>query len=304
MQDSILNIGYEFEAIGTQWYIGTREPLTAAVKQRLHQRIDLFDKTYSRFRSNSLITAISTATNGGKFQFPEDAISLFELYDTLYKITDGKVEPLIGSELELLGYNAEYSLQADPQAGYFNSNKQLPDWQKDVFREGNCLTTKRPVTIDVGAAGKGYLVDILSEILIDESIKEFVIDGGGDIRHKGDTEYIIGLEHPANCEMVIGTIPLKNAAICASATNRRKWGKELHHILNGRTGQPVQDIIATWVIAENALVADGLATALFFVDAEKLQPFFDFSFVRVFSDMRIDVSENFYGTLFTKESNY
>jgi Membrane-associated lipoprotein involved in thiamine biosynthesis len=300
MQDSILNIGYEFEAIGTQWYIGTAEPLPASVKQRLHQRIAIFDKTYSRFLGNSLITTIATATQGGTFPFPEDALPLFELYDILYKVTQGKVEPLIGSELELLGYDANYSLQADPQAGYFNADKLLPDWQKDVFRQGNCLTTQRPITIDVGAAGKGYLVDILSEILFDESIAEFVIDGGGDIRHKGDTEFIIGLEHPENREMVIGTVPLKNSAICASATNRRKWGKDLHHILNGRTGEPVQDVVATWVIAENALTADGLATALFFVDAEKLQPFFDFSFVRVFYDMRIDVSENFRGTLFTK----
>ncbi|WP_447951697.1 FAD:protein FMN transferase [Chryseobacterium koreense] len=275
--------------------------MTAAVKQRLHQRIDIFDRTYSRFRSNSLITTIATATNGGKFQFPEDAAPLFELYDMLHSITEGKVEPLIGTEMELLGYDAKYSLQADPQAGYFNTDKQLPDWQKDVFREGNCITTKRPMTIDVGAAGKGYLVDILSEILMDENIREFVIDGGGDIRHKGNTEYIIGLEHPANREMVIGTVPLKNAAICASATNRRKWGKDLHHILNGRTGKPVQDIVATWVIAENALTADGLATALFFTDTEKLQPFFEFSFVRVFSDMHIDVSGNFQGTLFTKQ---
>ncbi|OPC69897.1 hypothetical protein BAZ12_08715 [Elizabethkingia miricola] len=300
MQDSILNIGYEFEAIGTQWYIGTEEPLKTSVKQRLHQRIDVFDKTYSRFRSNSLITTIATATTGGKFQFSEDASPLFELYDKLHRITEGKVEPLIGSELELLGYDAKYSLQANPQAGYFHSDKQLPDWKKDVLREGNCLITERPVTIDVGAAGKGYLVDILSEILIEENINEFVIDGGGDIRHKGDTEYIIGLEHPANREMVIGTAPLKDSAICASASNRRKWGNDLHHILNGRTGKPVEDVIATWVIAENALIADGLATALFFVGAEKLQPFFNFSTVRVFNDMSIDVSENFHGTLFTK----
>jgi thiamine biosynthesis lipoprotein len=298
MEDNILNIGYEFEAIGTQWYIGTVDALSDSVKQRLHERIELFDKTYSRFRSNSLITTIANTPDGGKFIFPDDALPLFGLYDILFQTTQGKVDHLIGHELELLGYDAQYSLNANPQAQYFNPDKTMPAWDTDITREGNYIITKHALTIDVGAAGKGYLVDILSDILIDESIREFVIDGGGDIRHAGDTEFLIGLEHPANHEMVIGTFPLKNGAICASASNRRKWGNGLHHILNGRTGIPVQDVIATWAIAETALLADGLATALFFVDAEKLKEQFQFSCVRLFSDMHVEVSENFSGTLF------
>lgn len=300
MQEDSLNNGYEFEAIGTQWYIGTREPLTDTVKLRLHNRIEDFDKTYSRFRHDSLVATVAAATNGGVFMFPSDSLPLFELYDILYKLTDGKVDPLIGNELKLLGYDAHYSLQADLRASYFNPDKPLPDWTKDIIRRGRSLTTSHSLTIDVGAAGKGFLVDILSEILMDEGIADYLIDGGGDIRHAGDNEIIIGLEHPANREMVIGTVSLKDSAICASATNRRKWGNGLHHVLDGRTGKPVQEVIATWAIADNALLADGLATALFFVDAKKLSEQFHFSSVRVFSDKRVEVSDNFEGTLFTK----
>ena len=300
MQESTLNNGYEFDAIGTGWNIETKEPLTDAVKLRLHTRINLFDKTYSRFRSDSLITSIGAATNGGLFEFPGDSLPLFELYDMLYNLTDGKVDPLIGAELKLLGYDEHYSLQTDPRAGYFNPDKQVLDWTKDVSRKGTYVTTLQPLTIDVGAAGKGYLVDIISEILVDEGITDYLIDGSGDIRNAGDPDVIIGLEHPANREMVIGTVSLKNKAICASATNRRRWGKGLHHVLDGRTGHPVQDVIATWAIAETALLADGLATALFFVNAETLKEQFHFSSVRVFSDMRVEVSDDFDGILFTK----
>ena len=136
--------------------------------------------------------------------------------------------------------------------------------------------------------------------MVTEGIPDFIIDGSGDIRNAGDFDVIIGLEHPHGREMVIGTVSLKNQAICASATNRRKWGNGLHHVLDGRTGYPVQDVIATWAIAETALLADGLATGLFFVSAEKLKEQFHFSSVRVFSDMRVEASDNFDGTLFTK----
>ncbi|WP_134087835.1 FAD:protein FMN transferase [Olivibacter sp. XZL3] len=300
MLENTLDNEYKFESIGTGWIIETKEPLTDSIKSRLHNRIDLFDKTYSRFRSDSLVASIASATDGGLFKFPNDSLPMFDLYDMLHKLTGGKVDPLIGAELKLLGYDAQYSLQTNPRAAYFNPDKQVLDWTGDISRRGNLITTDRPLTIDVGAAGKGYLVDIISGILINEGITEYLIDGSGDIRHAGNVEVIVGLEHPANAEMVIGTLPLKNQAICASATNRRKWGNGLHHVLDGRTGRPVQDVVATWAIAETALLADGLATALFFVNAEKLKEQFLFSSVRIFSDMRVEVSDDFEGTLFTK----
>lgn len=300
MQESTLNIGYEFEAIGTQWYIGTADVLPDMLKERLQKRINDYDQVYSRFRSDSLITTIAKAHEGGTFRFPEDALQLFSLYDDLFEITLGAIDPLIGSELELLGYDSQYSLQADSNAKYFNADKPLPGWRKDVVREKNDVMTQYPLTIDIGAAGKGYLVDILCEMLGEEGIDEYVIDGGGDIRHAGRTEYIIGLEHPVNAEMVIGTVPLKNGSVCASATNKRKWGDGLHYILNARTGKPVTDILATWVLAETALLADGLASALFFADEKKLKEKFNFSSIRLFSDMHIEFSDNFSGTLFTR----
>jgi Membrane-associated lipoprotein involved in thiamine biosynthesis len=300
MPENNLKNEYKFEAIGTGWSIDTKDPLTDVVKSRLHKRIELFDKTYSRFRRDSLVASIASSTYGGQFTFPDDSLPLFDLYDMLHKLTDGRVDPLIGAELKLLGYDSQYSLQTDPSAAYFNPDKQVLDWTSDINRQESIITTDRPLTIDVGAAGKGYLVDIISEILIDESITDYIVDGSGDIRNAGDSDIIIGLEHPTNREMVIGTVLLKNQAICASATNRRKWGNGLHHVLDGRTGHPVQDVIATWAIAETALLADGLATALFFVSAEKLKEQFHFSSVMVFSDMRVEVTDNFDGTLFTK----
>lgn len=127
MPENNLKNEYKFEAIGTGWSIDTKHPLTDVVKSRLHKRIELFDNTYSRFRNDSLVASIASATNGGLFKFPDHSLPLFDLYDKLHKLTDGKVDPLIGAELKLLGYDAEYSLQTDPRAAYFNPDKQVLD---------------------------------------------------------------------------------------------------------------------------------------------------------------------------------
>jgi uncharacterized protein with FMN-binding domain len=98
---------------------------------------------------------------------------------------------------------------------------------------------------------------------------------------------------------VIGVSHLHERALCASAVTRRAWGDGVHHVLDGRTGAAVRDVVATWVVADEAATADGLATALFFTMADDLVEVFRFSYVRMFADGRLEISENFDGALFT-----
>jgi hypothetical protein len=154
--------------------------------------------------------------------------------------------------------------------------------------------------IDVGAAGKGYLVDIVSAILQQAGVARFVVDAGGDLRHWGEHGIRVGLEHPLDPRLVIGVADLQNRALCASAVNRRAWGNGLHHVLDARTGVPATEVLATWVVADDAALADGLATALFFTGAHRLAEIFRFAYVRMLADGRAERSPDFDGELFTR----
>ncbi|KAB2703282.1 FAD:protein FMN transferase [Brucella lupini] len=288
---------FAFDAIGTHWEIDTPEPLAAPLRARILERIERFDATYSRFRDDSLVARIATAEEGGCFDLPDDACGLFDLYDRLHAVTGGAVDPLAGHDLELLGYDARYSFQHDPLAIARYSHERR-NWPDDVTRDGSRITTRRRALIDVGAAGKGYLVDIVAEILRADGIDAFVVDAGGDLVHRGPEPLAVGLEHPVDPALAIGIARLDGGALCASAVNRRAWGP-FHHVVDGRTGVPVRDVIATWVVADDALTADGLATALFFVPAERLAGSFHFSFVRMFANGRAEISPDFDGELFT-----
>jgi FAD:protein FMN transferase len=290
---------FKFQAIGTQWEIETLEELDSRLQHRIHERIEQFDTTYSRFRQDSLVSRVATAPEGGCFDFPDDSVALFELYDRLHTITGGAVDPLVGRDLELLGYDLEYSLT--PVSELYRAKIHAigkASWSKDIIRDGTSIVTHRPLVIDFGAAGKGYLVDIISEILHKEGFNKFIVDGSGDLCHSGESSIQVGLEHPFDPSMVIGVVNLKNHSMCASAVNRRAWGDGLHHIIDARTSVPVRDVVATWVIADNAATADGLATALFFTSACNLAEVFNFSYVRMFADGRAEFSENLDGELF------
>ncbi|GAA2245223.1 FAD:protein FMN transferase [Herbiconiux moechotypicola] len=291
---------FDFEAIGTRWQIETPAgaPLSPTVRDEVLARIDRFDEAYSRFRPDSLVARL--AGGAGTVSFPDDAPPLFELYDRLVAATHGAVDPLVGAELELLGYDASYSLApASAERRAAADARGRAHWTGDVVRKGGTVTTERPVVIDVGAAGKGYLVDLVTELLAGHGVDEVVVDGSGDIRHRGATPIRIGLEHPLQPGKAIGVATLQNASLCASASNRRVWGDGLHHILDARTGSPAREVIATWVIAADTALADGLATALFFTGAHELAKTFHFSYVRMYADGRAERSRDFPGELFT-----
>jgi len=285
---------WTFSAIGTEWWIGVYESVDPAalalLQQKVNQRIELFDKTYSRFRGDSLVTQL--AQSAGSYTFPTDCKPLFRFYEQLYEITDGLVTPLIGQTLANAGYDATYSLQS----GHISAP---PKW-KDVLNLYNqTLTATQPVLLDFGAAGKGYLVDILSELLHGAGVVRFCIDASGDLYCSQLAEPLrIGLENPQNVAQAIGIVSMQNGALCGSAGNRRAWGK-YHHILNPHTLEPVQDIQAVWVSAETTMLADGLATALFFVPAEQLQKHFRFAHCIVQADNTVQCSADFPAELFT-----
>jgi thiamine biosynthesis lipoprotein ApbE len=98
---------------------------------------------------------------GWAFPLPEDSTVLFDLYDRLYEATGGAVDPLVGRSLELLGYDATYSLTPAPAAVREAEGPGRPKWSSDVIRDGSTVITHAPLVIDVGAAGKGYLVDLV-----------------------------------------------------------------------------------------------------------------------------------------------
>lgn len=284
---------FTFPAIGTRWAIETDEPLPQDLRSLILDRIDQFDAVYSRFRPDSLVSRIAAAHDGGAFTFPDNSIALFDLYDSLFTATGGAVDPLVGRQLELLGYDAQYSLRPTPAAQRWRGS-----WAEDVRRDGTTVHTQRPLVIDVGAVGKGYLVDVVSAILRDAGVEKFVVDASGDLRHSGQHTTRIGLADPHDPRLVLGVAELRDQALCASGTAKRAWGDSLHHLLDARTGRPVRDVLATWVVADTAAVADGLATALFVTDPHRLAPSFLFSYVRLRTDGHAEVSRNFAGEIF------
>jgi len=284
---------WRFEAIGTAWEVVTDEPLPAAVRDAVNAVVDGFDRDWSRFRPDSVVSALADA--GGAVAAPADAAAMLEAFASLEAATGGAVNPLVGASLDSLGYDASYSL-------HDRGARPAPaDWRERLTWHDGRLSLSGPGTIDVGALGKGRLVDPVLEVVAAASPGDVVIDAGGDLAVRGRPQRI-GLEHPFDTRRAIGVWEVGDAALCASAVNRRSWpsatGTTLHHVLDARTGQPVRAYAATWAVAADAMTADAVATALFFDGGPRLAHEWGVEWVRMTTDGSVEWSAGCRADLF------
>lgn len=287
-----------FEAIGTHWQIDIESKNKKKVDSifvKIKKRIDDFDKTYSRFRSDSLI--MQGAEKSGIIKLPKDSKELFSLYRKLYDLSGGTFSPMVGNLLEDAGYDKNYSLNE-------KQIKKPYGWDESIEFHDPELKIKKPVILDFGAGGKGYLIDIIASILEKNHFIDFTIDAGGDILYRSSKSkpIKIGLEHPVNAKQVIGVTEIKNLSICGSSGNRRKWGR-FHHIVNPFTLTSPENIISTWVMAKSAFLADCLSTCLFLTPADVLKNNFSFEYLILKKDFSIIKSDGFPGKLFYDRQN-
>jgi thiamine biosynthesis lipoprotein len=138
----------------------------------------------------------------------------------------------------------------------------------------------------------------VSDLLLAAGCPTHVVDGSGDLRVRGGRTVCVGLEDPDAPGRIVGSVEVREGAICASATTRRAWGEGWHHILVGLTGRPARGVSASWVLAPTCAKADGLSTALFLAEPDALAEGFDFDFALLRSDRSALISQTFPGELY------
>jgi thiamine biosynthesis lipoprotein len=133
------------------------------------------------------------------------------------------------------------------------------------------------IEFNLGAIGKGYAVDQACETLLSHGVTDYLVHGGrSSIRASGCHGELdgwpIGLRNPLLPDKPFATLLLKDAAIGTSGTAIqwfRHEGKRYGHILDPRSGWPVESLLSVSVIAPDAALADALSTAFFVLGVEK-----------------------------------
>ncbi|EPI46583.1 hypothetical protein HMPREF1582_01018 [Gardnerella vaginalis JCP8151A] len=305
-------------ALGTGIIISSSVPISQRVQKRIRAFVEEYEQTLSRFRADSLVSRMARAEHGGEFEFPAWAGPLFALYSEFYSATRGAFDACIGADLLALGYNnsvqfvPESAASASSNIGsWANYRRSLPIAWSDISQDSGSATlcTNRPVQLDFGAAGKGYFVDLVTQIIKEELGSDlpadsdspvdfdFLVNAGGDMRacfSEENDQIKVALENPFDTTQAVAVASIASGALCASSSARRRWkvkeasylGKDASgfesnliatHLINALDGIPACDLCASWAYVSSktcdfpTAYADALATALFVSQESDLQ---------------------------------
>lgn len=150
----------------------------------------------------------------------------------------------------------------------------------ELMPESNSVSFRRPgIILDPGAIGKGFALDEAANWLVhrDHAPPSFLLHGGHSSLvaqggHNGHRGWPVGIGNPLFTEKRLGTLLLCDKAMATSGSNiqfYRHEGKRYGHILDPRTGWPVEGMLSVTVLAPSAAVADALSTAFFVMGVEK-----------------------------------
>ena len=246
-----------FEAIGTQWRITLFQEYDPELEIEIKQLIQQFEKDYSRFIETSYISRVNRER---RCSVPDVEFAyLINKGLEYHATTDGIFDFTQGNVLSDRGYDAEYSFKEKEQTAPNTHIEELISFQeKELVLEGTG-------DLDIGGYGKGYIIDIIAEYLTDHNYPYFMINGGGDIYVSSDNEASVEilLAHPKKATSIIGSLKLKNQAICTSSPHMRTWrtqtGTTFNHIISPLKSNSLD---TSYVISDNAMDADMLATTL------------------------------------------
>lgn len=241
---------YEFDSIGTHWWCEVLggQGFTDSLRQEIKDYCARFDRDYSRFRRDSLVSQL--ARTGKLVDPPAEMFEMLTLATEMKQVTRGAFDVLVGNDLSRLGYGVtDYEL---------NATKNEIELSRDEIK----VTTG--TVLDLGGIGKGWMIDEISKIFRRHGIDQFIVNGGGDLYCQSDGPVEFALEHPNDPDSMMGKVHMKRGALCASSTVKRTWGDgdaKLHHIIDPVTHQPADSrVMATFVLADTAVIADAIAT--------------------------------------------
>ena len=136
--------------------------------------------------------------------------------------------------------------------------------------------------LDLGAIAKGYMADLVAELLTSNGVDRALLIVGGEVlavggRYDG-TPFRIGIRTPFPEEDggdLVGTIPAYNQAVVTSGIYNRYLADQdsrtiYHHIFDSRTGFPFDtDIVSMTVVADTGLLGEVYSTIVFALGIEE-----------------------------------
>ena len=240
-----------------------------------YQNIDLAVAEISRIEK--LLTTFSTESI--TYQINENAgiqpvVVPKEVYDLIFrcqmisKMTQGAFDISYGS-IDKKFWNFDLNMTALPDKECSKKAVALINYENIILneKEQTVFLKNKGMRIGFGGIGKGYAAECAKKIVKQNGIESGIVNAAGDLTawgfQKNGEPWTIGIADPNKKESIFSTFNITNTSVATSG-NYEKYvvidGKKYSHTIDPKTGYPISGIKSVTIIAENAEIADALAT--------------------------------------------
>ena len=231
---------------------------------------------YSRYRADSVISAINTS-HGEPMAIDDETWRLLSFANTCYQLSEGMFDITSGVLGKAWHFDGSDRL---PSQSDIDALLTLIGWQR-VELTAEYVTLPAGMQLDVGGIGKEYAVDRVAALVSEQAPEvSVVVNFGGDIRvtrrRINDQPWYIGIENPLKAEQGDTLVKIFQGGLATSGDARRYLlheGKRYSHILNPKTGCPVDEPPRSVTVAADSCTQAGLLATLAMLQGKGAEDF-------------------------------
>lgn len=227
-----------------------------------------FDRQLSRTRPTSDVGRINAA-RGETVTVHAQTADLIQKSLTYCAASDGLFDITIGAVSELWDFvegvvpSERAVTEALPHVGWHN-----------VHVKGTEVCLRDPdARIDLGGIAKGYIADALIKELSSHGVTSATVNLGGNVAVLGakpsGQPWVVGVRDPAGQDpnSCVAKVDVTDGSVVTSGLYERTFevaGRQYWHILDPRTGYPVQtDLASATLCTRRSIDGDGFTKPLF-----------------------------------------
>lgn len=230
--------------------------------RRIEALISSWDSTTQTSTINRMAGIAPISVDDELFQLVKRSIKVSHLTSGAFDITFASINKIWHFDGSMKQLPSSDSIAASvSRIGY--QKIQLNDSLKTIF-----LPVKG-MKIGFGAIGKGYAANRAKRIMMEMGIKNGNVNASGDLiawgTNRNNQPWRIGIADPLDRDKVISWLDIGDMSVVTSG-NYEKYaeidGKRYCHIIDPRTGYPVEGVQSVTIICPDAEIADALATSV------------------------------------------
>jgi FAD:protein FMN transferase len=233
--------------------------------------VDRLEEQLSIFRESSELSFINREAAGRAVPVEGRLLALLAQCQELYRATGGSFD-ITSTPLSRVWGFLRREGRVPPEDELAAARRQVGMEHVTIDATAGTVHLAAPgVALNLGSIGKGYALDRVAEDLGRAGVTTALLTAGASsvlaLGPGPDGQgYLVGLRDPFDHARRLGTVRLHGAALGVSGIGEQSFtadGRRLGHILDPRTGRPVEGRAYVAVVAPTAALADALATAFF-----------------------------------------